>query len=141
MEFIFEPYLAVGNIKFGMNREEIENLFIEKPIFETVDFRNRIHLGWSDFSILFNKKKLVTEITFTSGKSNKVLWNDIDILNDPNITKKLNKYEKPTKGRDVKLYSSLGIALIGNSKERTLSLFDKETGEKWKNLILKYSLK
>ena len=120
MDFIFEPYLSVGNIKFGMNRNEIENLFIEKPLFETIDFRNRIHLGWNDFSILLNKKNLVAEVTFTPGESNRVLCNDIDILNDSNIIKKLNKYETPIKGRGVKLYSS---------------------GEKWKKLILKYNLK
>lgn len=30
MRFTLEPYISVGDIKFGMSREEIEGLFEEK---------------------------------------------------------------------------------------------------------------
>lgn len=136
MKFILEPYTSIGNIKFGMNREEIENLFEEKPIFEHLDFLKRKHLGWNEYSIIFNKKNQVEEVTFTPGECNQVVWNGIDILNDPQIIRKLNKFEKASRTLDAKLYFSLGIALIGSNKDRTLSVFSKKTGKDWKNSVI-----
>ena len=58
MRFTLEPYISVGDIKFGMSREEIEGLFEEKPIFEHVDFLKRQHLGWHRFSVIFKKNQV-----------------------------------------------------------------------------------
>lgn len=35
MIFILEPYISVGDIKFGMSREEVEGLFAENLCRET----------------------------------------------------------------------------------------------------------
>lgn len=135
MIFILEPYISVGDIKFGMSREEVEGLFAEKPKFEHVDFLKRQHLGWNSFSVIF-KKNQVEEVTFTPDGSHQVIWSDIDILNDAQIVRKLNKFEKASKTLDSKLYFSLGIALIGNGKDRTLSVFSKKTEKEWKKSVI-----
>jgi len=140
MELILEPYLSVGNIRFDMSREEVEKIIEEKPIFEHIDFLKRIHLGWNDFSIIFNKRnKKVEEITFTPTPINQVIWNNIDILNDPYVVRKLNRFEQPSRTVDAKLYFSLGIALIGNNKDRTLSIFSKKTKKEWEQSALDYA--
>ena len=66
----------------------------------------------------------------------KLGWSDIDILNDAQIVRKLNKFEKASKTLDSKLYFSLGIALIGNGKDRTLSVFSKKTEKEWKKSVI-----
>lgn len=103
--------------------------------FEHVDFLKRQHLGWNSFSVIF-KKNQVEEVTFTPDGSHQVIWSDIDILNDAQIVRKLNKFEKASKTLDSKLYFSLGIALIGNGKDRTLSVFSKKTEKEWKKSVI-----
>lgn len=135
MRFTLEPYISVGDIKFGMSREEIEGLFEEKPKFEHVDFLKRQHLGWHGFSVIF-KKNQVEEVTFTPDGSHQVIWGDIDILNDTQVVRKLNKFEKASKTLDSTLYFTLGIALIGKGKDRTLSVFSKKAGKEWKQSVI-----
>ena len=135
MRFTLEPYISVGDIKFGMSREEIEGLFEEKPKFEHVDFLKRQHLGWYSFSVIF-KKNQVEEVTFTPDGSHQVIWGDIDILNDTQVVRKLNKFEKASKTLDSTLYFTLGIALIGKGKDRTLSVFSKKAGKEWKQSVI-----
>ena len=135
MRFTLEPYISVGDIKFGMSREEIEGLFEEKPKFEHVDFLKRQHLGWHSFSVIF-KKNQVEEVTFTPDGSHQVIWGDIDILNDTQVVRKLNKFEKASKTLDSTLYVTLGIALIGKGKDRTLSVFSKKAGKEWKQSVI-----
>lgn len=135
MRFTLEPYISVGDIKFGMSREEIEGLFEEKPKFEHVYFLKRQHLGWHSFSVIF-KKNQVEEVTFTPDGSHQVIWGDIDILNDTQVVRKLNKFEKASKTLDSTLYFTLGIALIGKGKDRTLSVFSKKAGKEWKQSVI-----
>ena len=135
MRFTLEPYISVGDIKFGMSREEIEGLFEEKPKFEHVDFLKMQHLGWHSFSVIF-KKNQVEEVTFTPDGSHQVIWGDIDILNDTQVVRKLNKFEKASKTLDSTLYFTLGIALIGKGKDRTLSVFSKKAGKEWKQSVI-----
>lgn len=55
-------------------------------------------------------------MTFTPDGSHQVIWGDIDILNDTQVVRKLNKFEKASKTLDSTLYFTLGIALIGKVK-------------------------
>ena len=135
MRFTLEPYISVGDIKLGMSREEIEGLFAEKQKFEHVDLLKRQHLGWHSFSVIF-KKNQVEEVTFTPDGSHQVIWGDIDILNDTHVVRKLNKFEKASKSLDSTLYFTLGIALIGKGKDRTLSVFSKKAGKEWKQSVI-----
>ena len=134
MIFILEPYISVGDIKFGMSREEVEGLFAEKPKFEHVDFCKRQHLGWNSFSVIF-KKNQVEEVTFSLGYNNEIIWNNIDILNDKQVVRKLNRMEDAPLTLDTRVYFSIGIALIGKGKDRVVSVFSKSCGKGWKKLI------
>lgn len=135
MKFILEPYNSIGNVKFGMSIAEVKELIEDNPISEDKDFRGRKHLLWKDFSILFNKKDQVEEVTFSLGYNNEIIWNNIDILNDAQIVKKLNKIENVPLTLDSRVYFSIGIALIGKGKDRVVSVFSKSCGKRWKKLI------
>ena len=100
-----------------------------------LDFLKRQHLGWHSFSVIF-KKNQVEEVTFTPDGSHQVIWGDIDILNDTQVVRKLNKFEKASKTLDSTLYFTLGIALIGKGKDRTLSVFSKKAGKEWKQSVI-----
>ncbi|NMA74916.1 MAG: hypothetical protein GX963_12325 [Bacteroidales bacterium] len=138
-ELLLKPYLSVGSIKFGMKRNEVEALFGREPEFEHKDFLDRTNLGWGEISVIINKKNQVEEITFSPTGDFQVIWNDIDILNDSDVIKKLNKFEKSSKTEGVKLYFTIGIALtgVGNAKEKSksLSVFSKDLEKKWRKYI------
>lgn len=135
MRFILEPYKSVGDIKFGMSIAEVKALFEDAPIAENKSFRGGIHLLWKDVSVIFNKKGQVEEITFSLGYNNEVIWNDIDILNDKQVVRKLNKMEDAPLTLDTRVYFSIGIALIGKGKDRVVSVFSKSCEKRWKRLI------
>lgn len=74
-------------------------------------------------------------MTFTPDGSHQVIWGDIDILNDTQVVRKLNKFEKASKTLDSTLYFTLGIALIGKGKDRTLSVFSKKQEKNGNNRL------
>ena len=131
---LIHPYVSIGDIKFGMKKEEVELLFNKKPDTISQDYLKRTDARWNNISVKFNKKGLVNEVSFVNGKY-KVFFEDIDILNDDNVVKILNKIEKPLNTVGYKVYFEIGIALTGfgrNKEEKTISIFSKELINLWK---------
>ena len=132
-EYKIEPYISVGDIRFGMTEEEVELLFGRKPDQVYIDFLKRENLIWGDVSVKLNKKKLVEEVSF-AGTVN-VFYEGVNILKDSTVTKVLNRIEKPLSSVGFKIYPSLGIAITGFSKKpevKTVSVFSKELLKEWK---------
>ncbi len=132
--WIINPYVSIGDIKFGMKKEEVELLFNKKPDIVSQDYLKRTDARWDNISVKFNKKGLANEVSFVNGKY-RVFFEDIDILNDDDAMKILNKIEKPLNTVGYKVYFATGIALTGfgkNKEEKTISIFSKELINLWK---------
>ena len=133
-DLLIHPYISIGNIKFGMNEEEGKLVFNKNPDIVLHDYLKRIDARWDNVSVKFDKKGLVNEVSFVNGRY-RVLFEDIDVLNDNSIIKVLNKIEKPLNTVGFKVYFKVGIALTGfgkNKEEKTISIFSKELIKIWK---------
>lgn len=133
-DLLIHPYISIGNIKFGMNEEEVKLLFNRNPDTIFKDCLKRTDARWDNISVKFNKKGLVNEVSFVNGQY-KALFEDIDVLNDSNAIKVLNKIEKPLNTVGFKVYFKVGIALTGFGKskeEKTISIFSKELIKIWR---------
>ena len=134
IDLLIHPYISVGDIRFGMKREDIELLFDKEPDTVLQDYLKRIDLRWENISIKLNRKGLVNEVSLINGKY-KAIYKDLDVLTDDNIMKILNKIEKPLNTVGYKVYFEAGIALTGfgrNNEEKTVSVFAKELIKLWK---------
>lgn len=135
--FLVTPFNYVGKIVFGMGKIEIENLFGKAPDYINVGFLGKINMSWGDITVKINKRGIVDEVTFGASGEMHLLLNDIDLLKDPQVMKKLNRIEKPDNIVGFKVYYSLGIAITGTGKskeERTVSVFSKELVKQWKKI-------
>ncbi len=133
-DLLIRPYISIGNIKFGMNEEEVKFLFNRNPDIVSCDCLKRIDARWDNISVKFNRKGLVNEVSFVNGRY-RVFFEDIDILNDNSAVKVLGKIEKPLNTVGFKVYFKVGIALTGfgkNKEEKTISIFSKELIKIWK---------
>lgn len=133
-DLLIHPYNSIGNIKFGMNEEEVKLLFKKNPDTVLRDYLKRTDARWDNVSVKFDKKGLVNEVSFVNGRY-RAFFEDIDVLNDNSITKVLNKIEKPLNTVGFKVYFKVGIALTGfgkNKEEKTISIFSKDLIKVWK---------
>ena len=132
-ELFINPYISVGDIKFGMNEKDVKSLFDREPDMVSQDYLKRTDMCWENISVKLNRKGLVNEISFVNGRY-RVFYEGIEILNDNNIIKMLNKIEKPINTVGFKVYFEIGIALTGfgrNKEEKTVSIFSKELIKLW----------
>ena len=128
------PYVSVGNIKFGMTKTDLIEVFNKDPDSTSVSFSKRTTLDWNNIKVRLNKKGLVDEVSFIENDT--VLYNELDILNDPNAIKELSKKEKPYNTVGFKVFFEFGIAVTGFSKKKdhkSLSVFSKELIKEWKD--------
>lgn len=133
-DLLIHPYISIGNIKFGMNEEEVKLLFNNNPDIVLHDYLKRTDARWDNISVKFDKKRLVNEVSFIKGRY-RAFFDDIDLFNDNNTIKTLNKIEKPLNTMGFKVYFKIGIALTGfgkNKEEKTISIFSKELIKIWK---------
>ncbi|MFD2909206.1 hypothetical protein ACFSX9_10745 [Flavobacterium ardleyense] len=135
MKKVYEivPYVSVGEIKFGMKKEEVIAVFGKEPDLITKGFLGTIELQWESVVVRFNKKGLVNEVSFLP--NNNVFFNGRDILNDPETLKILSKLEKPYITVGFKVFFNFGIAVTGFSKKidhKALTVFSKELVKVWK---------
>ena len=133
-DLLIHPYISIGNIKFGMNEEEVKLLFNNNPDIVLHDYLKRTDARWDNISVKFDKKGLVNEVSFIKGRY-RAFFDDIDLFNDNNTIKTLNKIEKPLNTMGFKVYLKIGIALTGfgkNKEEKTISIFSKELIKIWK---------
>lgn len=133
-DLLIHPYISIGNIKFGMNEEEVKLLFNNNPDIVLHDYLKRTDARWDNISVKFDKKGLVNEVSFIKGRY-RFFFDDIDLFNDNNTIKTLNKIEKPLNTMGFKVYFKIGIALTGfgkNKEEKTISIFSKELIKIWK---------
>ena len=133
-DLLIHPYISIGNIKFGMNDEEVNLLFNKNPDIVLHDYLKRTDARWDNISVKFDKKGLVNEVSFIKGRY-RAFFDDIDLFNDNNTIKTLNKIEKPLNTMGFKVYFKIGIALTGfgkNKEEKTISIFSKELIKIWK---------
>lgn len=133
-DLLIHPYISIGNIKFGMNEEEVKLLFNNNPDIVLHDYLKRTDARWDNISVKFDKKGLVNEVSFIKGRY-RAFFDDIDLFNDNNTIKTLNKIEKPLNTVGFKVYFKIGIALTGfdkNKEEKTISIFSKELIKIWK---------
>lgn len=133
-DLLIHPYISIGNIKFGMNEEEVKLLFNNNPDIVLHDYLKRTDARWDNISVKFDKKGLVNEVSFIKGRY-RAFFDDIDLFNDNNTIKTLNKIEKPLNTMGFKVYFKIGIALTGfskNKEEKTISIFSKELIKIWK---------
>lgn len=133
-DLLIHPYISIGNIKFGMNEEEVKLLFNNNPDIVLHDYLKRTDARWDNISVKFDKKGLVNEVSFIKGRY-RAFFDDIDLFNDNNTIKTLNKIEKPLNTMGFKVYFKIEIALTGfgkNKEEKTISIFSKELIKIWK---------
>jgi hypothetical protein len=133
-DLLIHPYISIGNIKFGMNEEEVKLLFNKNPDIVLHDYLKRTDARWDNISVKFDKKGLANEVSFIKGRY-RAFFDDIDLFNDNNTIKTLNKIEKPLNTVGFKVYFKIGIALTGfgkNKEEKTISIFSKELIKIWK---------
>lgn len=133
-DLLIRPYISIGNIKFGMNEEEVKLLFNRNPDIVSRDCLKRIDARWDNISVNFNRKGLVNEVSFVNGRY-RVFFEDIDVLNDNSVVKALSKIENSLNTVGFKVYFKVGIALTGfgkNKEEKTISIFSKELIKIWK---------
>ena len=134
-EFKINPYESVGDIRFGMAKDEIMALFGKEPDNISFDYLQRTNMMWDNISIKLNAKELVNDISFVDSKY-KIFYKDISVMEGSGaLIKLLNKTEKPLNTVGFKVYFAVGIALtgFGKSKEdKTISVFSKELIKLWK---------
>lgn len=133
-DLLIHPYISIGNIKFGMNEEEVKLLFNNNPDIVLHDYLKRTDARWDNISVKFDKKGLVNEVSFIKGRY-RAFFDDIDLFNDNNTIKTLNKIEKPLNTMGFKVYFKIGIAVTRfgkNKEEKTISIFSKELIKIWK---------
>ena len=133
-DLLIQPYVSVGDIRFGMKMEDVKRLFNKEPDIKSRDYLKRIDVCWENISIKFDKKGFVNEVSFINGKY-KAIYEGIDVLNDNNIINLLNKIEKPLNTVGYKVYFKAGVALTGfgkNKEEKTISVFSSELIDLWK---------
>lgn len=102
-DLLIHPYISIGNIKFGMNEEEVKLLFNNNPDIVLHDYLKRTDARWDNISVKFDKKGLVNEVSFIKGRY-RAFFDDIDLFNDNNTIKTLNKIEKPLNTMGFKVY-------------------------------------
>lgn len=133
--FVMNPYVSVGEIKFGMNRDEVKSLFEQEPDFEYTDPVMKIKtLQWDNLKVRLNIKGKVEEISFFEG-ANKAIFQDINMLEEPALSKILDKIDKPMSTVGFKVYFKIGVAITGFSKkkdDKTVTIFSKELIPLWK---------
>lgn len=128
------PYISVGDIKFGMTKTDLVNVFSKEPDLISVSFSKRTTLEWGTIKVRLNKKGLVDEVSFIDDCS--VLYDGMDIFNDPKTIKELTKREKPYNTVGFKVFFEFGIAITGFSTKKdykSLSVFSKELINAWKS--------
>jgi hypothetical protein len=128
------PYISVGDIKFGITKIDLVDIFSKEPDLISVSFSKRTTLEWGIIKVRLNKKGLVDEVSFIDDCS--VLYDGMDIFNDPKTIKELTKREKPYSTVGFKVFFEFGIAITGFSKKKdykSLSVFSKELINAWKS--------
>jgi hypothetical protein len=138
-EYLIKPYLSVGQIEFGMSREEVERLFDVPPDRVAKSFTGKTGLYWNNISVKINTLNKMDEISFLSGGTYNIVLNDINLFEDVEVKKKLDSIEIPFVNRGFEVYFSLGISTTGfsnkeeESNEKTVSIFSKELIPAWKD--------
>jgi hypothetical protein len=133
--YVIIPYQSVGKIVFGMAKSEIEDIFGKSPDYVDIGFLGKTNMKWGNVTVVINKKGIVDEVIISFSDMLHVFLNDIDLLNDPIVAKKLNKVDKPENAMGTKVYYKLGIAMTGIGKtkdDKTVSIFSKELIKQWK---------
>jgi len=89
MEYIIEPFVSVGNIKFDMTRDDIIELFGKKHDQELCHWDKRKNIFYSNIHIKINQKGVVNEIIFYEGE-NELTFGGKNLYKDKNIIKLLS---------------------------------------------------
>ena len=119
---IIKPYVGVSfkgtEINFGMSQKEVEDI-LGKPV--KYEVNNLIDLIWEprDCATFFYGKSGLQSVDFPLQETQKVSYEDIDILHDKEAVIKLSKFDMPTAddGKYMNFYK-LGICLGGFGKKR-----------------------
>lgn len=133
-ELLVNPYISIGDIKFGMKKEEVVQLFEREPDTSFQDCLKRTDARWENISVKFNKKGLVNEVSFVDGKY-QVFFEKTNLLSK-DIIEVLKKKEKPLDTVGFKVFFEVGVALCGfgrNKEEKSVSIFSKELIKIWKS--------
>ena len=135
MEFIITSFESVGEIKFGMTKDKVIELFGKEPDSESIGWTKKTNMYYDNINIILNKKGLVDEITFTEG-NNEIVFEGKNLYKESDIIKKLSKIEKPIKssGDVLFLESGIGFLQFKYKEERAITAFSKEVGKQYKKL-------
>jgi hypothetical protein len=131
-EMTVVPFISVGEIKFGMTKNEVLKLFDKEPkIFK--DFLKRTNLFWDYISVILDKKGFVCEITISENEI-PIIYDGKNLFKNENIIKVLNKIEKPINKFGYRIYLNLGIGFLDWNKNasRAITIFAKELIEEYK---------
>jgi len=127
-------YVGVGEIKFGMSMEQLKSIFNCPPEIEYYDPVMKVtKLTWYNINVRLNSKKEVEEISFSEGAFRPV-YNNNDLLADPDLAKNLGKTEKPLNTVGFKVSFESGIAITGFSKkkdDKSVTVFAKQLIADW----------
>lgn len=122
MEIIINPLKGIffkeKEIVFGMTQQKVELLLGPPTSFHVNNLINQIHEPRNGAIFKYENNNLFSiEIPINSGL--KVLFKDIEILNDKEAVCKLSKFDTPTpdNGKYMNFYK-LGILLGGFGKKR-----------------------
>lgn len=129
------PFQSVGQIKFGMNREEVVALFDEIPM-EHKTWTGKLRLSWDGLAINFNKAGMVEEVCFVPDGKYHAFLNGKDLLADDGLFNDLKKIENPAEMAGCLIFFQSGISVTGfegcGETTRAATVFATELIESWK---------
>ncbi|AYN04384.1 hypothetical protein [Flavobacterium sp. 140616W15] len=117
------PFVSVGEIKFGMTKEEVFELMGEANDLINDLIMNEVRAYYDDFVLVFIRKRLV-DFRFSSEtnlENVKIFINNIDLVNTNNIINVLSSLSNSKPSEEVKGYINfygLGICLGGFGKRK-----------------------
>ncbi len=117
------PFVSVGEIKFGMTKEEVFELMGEANYLINDLIMNEVRACYDDFVLVFIRKRLV-DFRFSSEtnlENVKIFINNIDLVNTNNIINVLSSLSNSKPSEEVKGYINfygLGICLGGFGKRK-----------------------
>jgi hypothetical protein len=133
-EYNIIPFVSVGEIQFGMAKDNILKLFESEPIIDK-DFLNKIHLKWDFISIILNKEGLASEITI-SESDNEIIYCGKNLFKNKKIIKVFDEMEEPIINYGYRIYVNTGIGFVdwNRKRNRVITIFAKEMIKEYKKL-------
>jgi len=136
MEYIIDPFVSVGNIKFDMTRDDIIDIFGKKPDQELRHWDKRNNIFYSNIHIKINQNGVANEIVFYKGE-NELILEGKNLFKDKKIIKLLSINEEPIRTSDKILFKNLGILFYNfeDKKEKRISVLSRKKRGRYSRIM------